>query len=139
MLCIPIRDTRGIPTFKNPCHLWRGGSRWQQVTSMGRCCSSLGEQRGALASPYVPKPCVTCPGAKPLSCVWSCMFSGSNSLLPEDVQTLKFKGKSPLKGVKSLTCFARALLWPASKPPYAPGDTVTSSQRLFLSSGSEWG
>lgn len=54
MLCIPICDTRGIPTFNNPCHLWRGGSRWQQVTSMGRCCSSLGEQRGALASRMSP-------------------------------------------------------------------------------------
>lgn len=53
----------------------------------------------------------------------SCLRSGSNSVLPRDVQTLKFKDKSALTGVNSLTCCAET----ESKALGAPG-----ARRLLL-------
>lgn len=53
----------------------------------------------------------------------SCLHSGSNSVLPRDVQILKFKDKSALTGVNSLTCCAET----ESKSLGAPG-----ARRLLL-------
>lgn len=55
---------RGVPALVHAQHLWRGGTRWQQVTGVGRGCSTRGS-RGGLGAPAPAAPSAAGPPDPP--------------------------------------------------------------------------